>query len=60
MREILEEIKVLQRKSRGCVPNFRGASPVGRDKGGCSYAARTVDGRRLDWATSGKRHRPRQ
>ena len=29
---------------KGCVPNLRGASPVGRGDGGRSYAARTVGG----------------
>ena len=33
---------VLQRKERGCKPNLRGASPVGRDEGGRSYATHTV------------------
>ena len=26
------------------MPNLSGVSPVGRDEGGCSYAARMVDG----------------
>ena len=43
MREILEEIKVLQNKERGCVPNQRGTILVSRDEGGCSYAAQTDD-----------------
>ena len=42
MREILQEIKVLQSKRSGCVPNMQGASPVGRDRGGRSYAAQAV------------------
>ena len=43
MREILE-VKELQIKERGCVPNLQGASPVGCDDGNRPYAART-DGR---------------
>ena len=42
MREILEEIKYFKVKSRGCVPNLRGASLVGRDEGG-SYVTHAVD-----------------
>ena len=42
MREILEEIKCFKVKRRGCVPNLRGASPVGRGEGGYLYTARTV------------------
>ena len=49
MREILEEIKVLQSKVWGRVPNLRGASSISRDDGGRSYAARTVGGRRSGW-----------
>ena len=43
MREILEEIKVLQGKERGWVPNLRGASPIGRDEG--ILFVRGTDGR---------------
>ena len=37
MREILTETNELQIGDRGCVPNLRGASVVGRDgKGHCT------------------------
>ena len=42
MREVLKVINNFKDKERGCVPNLRGASPVGRDKGDRSYVARTV------------------
>ena len=42
MREILEEIKVLQSKESRCVPSLRGASSVGLGEGDRSYAARSV------------------
>ena len=48
MREILEEIKVLQNKERRCVPNLQGASPVGCDREGRSYAPWTVRRGRLN------------
>ena len=45
-----------QRKEGGgeCVPNLRGASPVGRDGGGQSYAAR-AEAEELDWRYRGRR-----
>ena len=42
MREILKEINELQIGKWGCMPNLQGASPVGRDEGDRSCAARTV------------------
>ena len=48
MQEILEEIKELQFKKRGCMPNPRGASPVSRDVGDRSYMARMVGSGRPD------------
>ena len=42
MRKIVEEIKVLQSKESGCVLNLRGASLVGHQGEGHSYAAQTV------------------
>ena len=44
MREILREIKRLQYKDRGCMPNLRGASLVRP-----SYATRTVSRGRPNW-----------
>ena len=41
MWEMLEEIKYFKLEGRGCVPNLRGAIPVGTD--GRSYTARTVE-----------------
>ena len=35
------------------MPNLRDASLIGRDEGDRSYAAQTVGGRLLNWATSG-------
>ena len=48
MWEILKEIRELQFKERGCMPHLRGASLVGQDVGGHSYAARTVSRSRLN------------
>ena len=47
MQEILEEIKELQSKERGCVFDLRAASPVGHDVEGRSYAAQTVDNTKI-------------
>ena len=52
MREILEEIKVLQSKDRGCVPNLRVTSSVSRGGGSHSYVARAVSSGGLKRATS--------
>ena len=49
MWEILEEIKELQFKERGCVPILRGVSPVGRDEEGRLYTARTCSRSRPNW-----------
>ena len=54
MREILEEIKYSKVMRRGCVPNLRGASPVGRDEGGRSYATQTVGKGRPKWRREGR------
>ena len=35
------------------MPNLRGASPVGRDGGGCSYTARTDGGEESRGCSSG-------
>ena len=39
MREVLKEILHFKIKGRGCVPNLRGASPVGRGEGRSSSTA---------------------
>ena len=44
MREVLKEIMLQIKEGGGCVPNLRGASPVGRGEGGGSDAATAVDG----------------
>ena len=44
----MEEIKELQLKERECVPNLRGACPVGREEGGHLYAAQLVGRGGLD------------
>ena len=33
------------------MPNMRSVSPVGRDEGGRSYVAQTINERRPGWAT---------
>ena len=54
MRGILEEIKYSKVMRRGCMPNLRGASPVGHDEGGCSYATQMVGKARPKWRRQGR------
>ena len=51
MREIMQELKELQSKEGGCVPNLQGVSLVGRDKGCRSDAAvgRSRPGQAMSW-----------
>ena len=39
------------------MPNLRGASPVGRDDGDVSYAARSISSGKLNWRRRGRGER---